>query len=277
MTMYRRAFAALATATLISTAGLVGAAQGQSAPPVGAAFVSDPPPGIAPEQSAGFARGRYHELDQLPDWGGIWFLQRGDPAMGRIAQPPLQGQYLEDWNRWREQVQANDGVELRSRSNCSPPGLPRIMMLAQYPYEFLFTPGRVTINQEAWMQTRTIWTDGREHPPLEEITPSFHGHSVGHWEGDTLVIRTTGIKESVEFQWTPHSEAMVITERIRLLSPDMLHNEITVEDEYFERPWTYSYSYRRMPGYRLQEYVCEDNRDYVDENGNHTMRLPGEE
>jgi hypothetical protein len=53
----------------------------------------------------------------------------------------------------------------------------------------------------------------------------------------------------------------------------MLHNEISIEDEYLERPWTYSYSYRRMPDYKLQEYICEDNRDYVDAEGRVTMRL----
>jgi hypothetical protein len=69
---------------------------------------------------------------------------------------------------------------------------------------------------------------------------------------------------------------MKITERLRLLAPDILQNQITVEDEYLDRPWTYSYTYRRMPGYTLLEYVCEDNRDYVDENGNVTLRLARE-
>ena len=49
--------------------------------------------------------------------------------------------------------------------------------------------------------------------------------------------------------------------------------QITVEDPYFEKPWTYSYSFRRMPDYKLQEYVCEDNREYVDENGNQKLRI----
>ena len=99
---------------------------------------------------------------------------------------------------------------------------------------------------------------------------------MARWEGDTLVIETTGIKENVTFRWVPHSEGMKITERIRLLAPDILHNRITIEDEYLERPWTYSYTYRRMPGYKLLEYVCEDNRDYIDEHGNVTLRITGE-
>src|SRR5690554_3430351 len=112
-----------------------------------AQITSPVPPGIAAEQSAGFAKGRYATLDELPDWGGIWFLEvdRG-PEAPPPSRPKLKGAYLEEWEAWRDEVVANDGIEVRPRGNCSPPGLPRIMRLAQYPYEFLFTPGRVTIN-----------------------------------------------------------------------------------------------------------------------------------
>ena len=114
---------------------------------------------------------------------------------------------------------------------------------------------------------------GEKLPEADEVDPSFYGRSVGHWEGDTLVVETIGIKPSVEFRWTPHSEGMKITERIRLLAPDYLQDQITVEDSYLEKPWTYSYSFKRMPGYKLQEYVCEDNREYVDEEGKQKLRL----
>ena len=59
----------------------------------------------------------------------------------------------------------------------------------------------------------------------------------------------------------------------RSAAPDILRDEITVEDDYFTEPWRYSYTFRRMPGYKLLEYVCEDNRDYVDENGHVTLRI----
>ena len=88
-----------------------------------------------------------------------------------------------------------------------------------------------------------------------------------------MVVETTGIKQNVQFQWTPHSEGMKITERLHLLAPDILQDQITVEDAYFAKPWTYSYSYRRMPNYKMQEYVCEDNREYVDENGRTRLRI----
>lgn len=244
------------------------AAQAQMGP-----IVSQPAPGLeSPEQSAAFPKGRYHELDQLPDWGGIWFLNRRDPSEGPMPQPPLKGEYLERWERWREQVLANDGVELRSRSNCSPPGLPRIMQLAQYPYEFLFTPGRVTINQEAWMQTRTIWTDGRDHPSLEEFTPSFHGHSIGHWEGDTLVVDTIGISEAMEVgEGGKHSDQFRLVERIYLSpdDPDILINDMEMTDPLaFSEPYRVTVSYRRDRHGTLIEFQCAENdRNPVNENG----------
>jgi hypothetical protein len=226
-----------------------------------------------PDQSAGFTQGRYVQLDTLPDWGGIWFLQLDGTAMGPPPQPPLQGEYLANWQRWRDQVRAADGVELRSTSNCAPPGLPHIMTLPQYPYEFLFTPGRVTINQEAWMQTRTIWTDGRGHPPLEEITPSYHGHSIGHWEGNTLVVDTIGISDQLEVgEGAKHSDQFRLVERISLSpdNPDVLVNELTMTDPVaFSGPYQLRVSYRRDRHGALIEFQCAENdRNPVDENGN---------
>ena len=139
---------------------------------LGAPTQSPLPEGATEGQDAGSPYGRYHELDALPDWGGIWFVQFGGSGGGApLAVPKLKGEYLERYQAWRGEVASNNGVTRRNRSNCSPPGMPRIMRLAQYPYEFLFTPGRVTINQEAWMQTRTIWTDGRAHK--EDPDPTF--------------------------------------------------------------------------------------------------------
>jgi hypothetical protein len=243
---------------------LAGTAQAQ----LGAVTQSPIPEGTTAEQAAGNPKGRYHELDALPDWGGIWFLQRGN----RADPPPLKGEYLERWEKWKEQVAANNGIEPRSRSNCSPPGLPRIMQLAQYPYEWLFTPGRVTMNQEAWMQTRTIWTDGRTHPPAEEIDPTFHGHSIGHWEGDTLVVDTVGISDRLEIgEGGKHSDQFHMVERIHLdpENPDILVNEMTMTDPLaFSEPWHVTTRYGRDRYGETIEFQCAENdRNPVGEDG----------
>jgi hypothetical protein len=220
--------------------------------------------------SAGFPKGRYAELDALPDWGGIWFLGRRPSEQPPPAAPALKGEFLDRYEEWRREVAANDGVVRRDRSNCSPPGMPRIMQLAQYPYEFLFTPGRVTINQEAWMQTRTIWTDGRGHP--EEPDPTFMGHSIGWWDGDTLVVETVAILEELEFaSGAMHSPDFRVTERIGLSSesPDVLVNRLRMEDpQALAEPYEVAVTYRRDRNGSLIEFQCfENDRNPVNADG----------
>jgi hypothetical protein len=167
-------------------------------------------------------------------------------------------------------VAANDGVVPRQRSNCSPPGMPVIMQTFQYPFEFLFTPGRVTINQEAWMQTRTIWTDGREHP--EDPDPTFMGHSIGHWEGDVLVVDTIAIEEHLDLQrGMGHSPEFRVTERI-YLDPDdsnVLLNDMVLYDPLaLEEPFHVTARYGRDRNGTLIEFQCSENdRNPVDEDG----------
>lgn len=118
----------------------------------------------------------------------------------------------------------------------------------------------------------------RPQKKLDEVDPTFYGRSVGRWEGDTLVVDTIGIKEDVRYQNAPHSDQMRITERIRLLEPDLLSDTITVEDPVtFEKPWTFTFNYRRLPDYTLLEYICEDNREYIDEKGLQRMRLESQQ
>ena len=239
---------------------------------LGAATQSPPPEGVAEGEGAGNPKGNYRELDALPDWGGIWFVSGGASGGGAPpAIPKLKGEYLERYQAWRAEVAANDGVVRRARSNCSPPGMPRIMRLGQYPYEFLFTPGRVTINQEAWMQTRTIWTDGRAHK--EDPDPTFMGDSIGRWEGDTLVVDTIGISDQIELDTgMPHSAQFRLTERIHLSpdDPDVLVNEMRMEDpEALEEPFEVTVRYRRDRYGSLIEFQCAENdRNPIDEEGN---------
>ncbi len=184
--------------------------------------------------------------------------------------PPLKGKYKDQYEAWKADVRANNGVVKSAASHCMPPGMPGIMSLPQYPYEFLFTPGRVTINQEAWMTTRHIWTDGRPHPTDPE--PGFFGHSIGHWEGSTLVADTIGIKDSVPLgMGMNHSDKLHVTERIHLKDgdPDTLVDEMTIEDpDALEHPYTTTATYRRDRYGELLEFVCAENdRNQVDEKG----------
>ena len=240
---------------------------------LGAATKSPPPAGVQPGHGAAYPKGHYAELDKLPDWGGVWFMTFQGRVPGAVPEPgpKLKGEYLKKHEAIAAEAHANNGVTKRDRSYCSPPGMPGIMRLAQYPYEFIFAPGRVTINQEAWMQTRTIWTDGRQHQ--DEPDPTYMGDSIGHWEGDTLVVDTIGIDPNLEIDHGyPHSDKFHLVERIHLdpANPDMLVNEMTMDDpDALAEPYHTTALYRRDRYGALLEFECSQNdRNPVDASGN---------
>jgi hypothetical protein len=145
-----------------------------------------------------------------------------------------------------------------------------------FPLEILQSRGQITVIEEAYTQVRRILLD-RPQKALDDVEPGFYGYSVGKWEGDTLVVDTIGIKENVRYQNMPHSPQMRIRERIQLKSPDVLWNQITIEDPVtLEQPYTYTIALKRLPDYQLLEYVCEDNREYADENGIQKIRIPNQ-
>ena len=229
----------------------------------------------AAQSGAAWPKGQYATLNTLPDWGGVWVLNRPRRAPGEPApeQPQFKGEYLARYQAWQKEVRDNNGVARRDTSNCMPPGMPNMMGTGQYPIEFLFTPGRVTMHHEAWMQWRTIYTDGRGHP--DDLEAGIFGHSIGRWEGDTLVVETVGIKTITELgAGMKHSPQLKISERFRVApdSPDELRLEMTIEDPLaLEKPWKRSYSYARQRDWALMEFVCAENdRNPVGDDG-HTQ------
>jgi hypothetical protein len=222
----------------------------------------------------------------MPDITGSWERHGAGPgARGAgprdatipppAPQPQLKPQYAKEWQDRLQAVRAADakGQPLANNyTDCLPDGMPS-MMNAMFPMEILQSRGQVTVIEEAYTQVRRILMD-RPQKTVDEVEPGFYGHSVGRWEGDTLVVDTIGIKENVRFQNMPHSPQMRIKERLKLVSPTVLWNEITIEDPVvLEKPHTYTVAYRRMPEYTLLEYVCEDNREYADDKGLQKIRI----
>jgi hypothetical protein len=144
------------------------------------------------------------------------------------------------------------------------------IMTQPYPIEFLFTPGKVTILIEAYSQWRQIFTDGRAHPEDPDLT--FNGHSIGHWEGDTLVVDTVGFSTDTALGMSfgmRHSDKMRIVERMRLVAADTLEIATTVHDpEALTKPWTTTRVYGRHRDWNLAEYVCQqNNRNFMTDDG----------
>jgi len=123
------------------------------------------------------------------------------------------------------------------------------------------TPGLVLILYEANNGLRQIFLDGRTLPD-DDPDPWWYGYSIGHWEGDTLVVQTTGFKDNgwIDEQGTPISSAAKLTERFRRLNYGTLDIEIAADDpKTFTRPWSFKLRQRLMPDTELIEFVCAEN------------------
>ena len=216
---------------------------------------------------------------------GAWVpMGGGRGADPKVAPPPatpivLKPEYAKAYEARRtaeaEAVKRGEPVATPAIL-CLPYGMPRMMTVASYPIEILQTAGQVTIITEAFSEVRRVYLD-QPQLPIDEVPPGYYGRSVGRWDGDTFVIDTVGIKQSVlSYNMLPHSEQMRITERLRLVTPDVLHDQITIEDPVvLEKPFTYTLGFRRLPKYEMVEFVCENNREYVDEQGRVRMRTGG--
>jgi hypothetical protein len=202
-------------------------------------------------------------LQALPDWRGIWApIMTGGPPP---EIPRLLGAYKTHYDEIQRLIKSGDPEALlkveRRSSACEPPGMPGIMT-QPYNIEFLFTPGRVTVIQEAFMQVRRIFTDGRPLPT--DPDPTYNGSSIGHWEGDTLVVTTIGLREGGTMgRWgITHSDQLTLTERIHLdpANKDVLIVENSfVDPKALTAPWHSTARFKRLRGLDQIEFVCVQN------------------
>jgi len=141
---------------------------------------------------------------------------------------------------------------------CYLPGTPRGMYMP-YPIEITQSTNKVHVAYEFSASARTIHLDKVEEPP----TDLWMGHSVGHWEGDTLVVDVTDFNGKTWFDRAGnfHSDALHLVERFSLMTPDVIRYDVTIDDpKTFTRPWQISMPlYRRMePNMQLIEYRCTE-------------------
>ena len=201
---------------------------------------------------------------------GVWetWMTRGDaahPPSPAIPRAPLKASYQAEVDALAAKNRAATAAgqpPTTAWSQCLPEAFPSMMRAASFGLQILVTPGQVTMIDELLTQVRYIYLD-EPQGRIGDIEPGFFGHSVGHWEGDTLVVDTIAVKTTALFNNTPHSDQQRITERIRLTSPDFLVDDVTIVDPVvLTGPWTFSYVMKRNNAMKLQEYVCEHNREY---------------
>jgi hypothetical protein len=139
---------------------------------------------------------------------------------------------------------------------CYLPGVPRATYMP-YPFQIVQTPKYILIAYEFAGASRTIYMDNPPSSPFD----TWMGHSVGHWEGDTLVVNVTSFNDQTWFDRAGnfHSDALHVVERYTPISPDALTYEVTIEDpKVFSRPWKMSMPvYRRLEkNAQLLEFKC---------------------
>ena len=153
-----------------------------------------------------------------------------------------------------------------ARKFCTPDGVPRVLA-TPYPFEILHgAPGQTLLMYELNHQIRRVAMDQPLQSYEELIAlPWYNGHSVGRWEGDTLVIQTRGFNDRTFLDATgvPHTDMMVTTERLRKISPTQLENVVTIHDpDYFTRDWQARFTYTLRNDIRMEDYLCgEEHRD----------------
>jgi hypothetical protein len=215
----------------------------------------------------------------IPDLSGIWNRSAGRTAEGIFdddasgvpflgftkQEPPLQPAAMEIYKANRKDV-ADRRLKGRDDSDpsnsCFPPGPTRIFTIPR-PFEIRQTAQSVYILSELDHWVRRIYTDGRTHPDGYPVT--WMGHSIGKYDGNTLVVDTTDINDKtwIDPLGHPHSDALHLVERYRRVNHDTLEIEFTFDDpKTYARPWTGKKVYQlQPPGYEMKEdIICEQYR-----------------
>ncbi len=212
------------------------------------------------------------------DLTGVWMPTAIGPDGNRNrtwpAKPPLLPAVQAEYDAYRVLADANP-VDFDNARSCLPYIMPRPMLVvAQYPLEIVQTDERVTMIFELHNDVRRIYLDGRTPPG--GLRPTYMGYSVGHWEGDALVVRTTSVRDGTIDQ--PHGPSMALTERLRLIKDKdgntMLEDEIAVDDPAtYAEPFTVRNFFRQRPGVEIGEYFCSEDLWQQNLSGN-TTKIP---
>jgi hypothetical protein len=212
---------------------------------------------------------------QAPDLSGVWSM-RSSPATRYLSyafsgeEPPMTAWALDRFKTTKPSFgpraveDSNDPVNPTTvnATGCFPPGVPRIY-LHPFPMEIIQTPGRVIMFFEFSHFVRQVFTDGRRH--TTDLGPTWMGDSIGTWEGDTLVVDTTGFNDKtwIDRAGHPHSEALHVVERIRRTDRSTLQDDITITDPTaYTRPWGGSLRFELKPDWHITEMICEDNVNF---------------
>jgi len=205
--------------------------------------------------------------DGTVDLSGLWV--GGGPVQDIEREGGLKAGTLDElMTPQAKRIYASRKEEDNPHYMCLPMGIPRS---TPYPFRMIQTPTHrkathIFILQEGNIHSyRQIFMDGRQHP--KELDPTWWGHSIGHYEGDTLVIDTVGFNDKAWFdnKGHPHTEQLHTIERWTRIDEGHMTVEVTMDDPgAYTKPWTVKFQARLtgLPGDELMEYICQENNQY---------------
>jgi hypothetical protein len=197
------------------------------------------------------------------DFDGVWVPDVRDQHRQETANvPPWKPEIVPQVTHMA--AEEKGGRPFLVLSHCLPHGMPSWMLISHNAFEWLTTPGRITMLGEVDSnRMRRIYTNGRPHPEDPDLT--LHGHSIGHWDGDVLVVDTTAVAPQAyiaisEAIGIPNNGDMHIVERLHLAQPNVLHDDLEITaPKVLTAPWKTTRIFRRYPDrhYEIIEGECE--------------------
>jgi hypothetical protein len=196
--------------------------------------------------------------DGKPDLNGVWDRPYV-PDMSRGGNNQ-QGPGKLPFTPWGEDnFKSYDVSKFDYTAHCLPQGLTRSMN-SPFPIEIFQTAKRVAVLFEAWNVFHVIPTDGRGFP--KNLEPTWMGTSIGKWDGDTLVVETTGFNAKTKLDTVGHplTEQLRVTERYTRTDAKHISYEVTINDpKAYTTPWKNVRTFTLRPDWEIMEYSCEEN------------------
>ena len=236
-----------------------------------AQWTNYPTPGMprTPDGKPDLSAPTPRSADGKPDMSGVWMVKNGSFYLAGDLKP-------EEMQPWAAALYKQRDDNFRRDTDgisCLPPGPKAGIGVGGFPMKIVQTANLVVVLYEYQTLFRQFFIDGRALP--EDPTPTWMGYSVARWDGDTLVVTTTGYNDrtSLDLAGHPHTEALRMTERYHRRDVGHLEVQVTLDDpKAYTRSWTLPMEFALMPDEQLIEYVCENERDK-----SHLIGTSGEE
>ena len=219
-------------------------------------------PGLLAQSAAQPRTARPESSAPAADLSGVWLRDPGKISAFEFPRSPapMTPWAIAKFNAEKNGHGPNPVIDIAANTDpflksCEPLGVPRVL-LANHPFKMVPAMGEMIVLYERSHNFREIYMDGREHS--KDLEPSWWGHSIGKWDGDTLVVDTIGLDDRtwLDYQGLPHSDELHVIERYRRVDHDTLQVDLTIDDpKAYTKSWGVKYVSKLKP-WDIGEEIC---------------------